>query len=173
MIGPRTGEGHRRTQESNGNGKGTGRWDARVPDAEMDYWVPDHELKDTDVLVAFRITPQPGVEAIEASAQWRVSRRPPRGAWLGRPPDRARDVPGQVLPGRRGPRHRWPVHRPLPRPRPSGGSTASGARSSRRRAADANMSFTGNPGTGKTTAVQRMAETLHKLGYIARGTSSR
>ncbi len=45
------------------------RWTAGVtPYAEMGYWQPDYEPKDTDVLAAFRITPQEGVDAIEAAA---------------------------------------------------------------------------------------------------------
>jgi ribulose-bisphosphate carboxylase large chain len=45
------------------------RWASGVtPYAEMGYWDPDYEPKDTDILCAFRITPQEGVDAIEAAA---------------------------------------------------------------------------------------------------------
>ena len=45
------------------------RWSAGVtPYAEMGYYDADYEPKDTDVLAAFRITPQPGVDPIEAAA---------------------------------------------------------------------------------------------------------
>ncbi|MBA2767389.1 MAG: ribulose-bisphosphate carboxylase large subunit, partial [Solirubrobacterales bacterium] len=41
----------------------TERWTAGVtPYAEMGYWDADYEPKDTDVLCAFRITPQEGVD---------------------------------------------------------------------------------------------------------------
>ena len=50
------------------NGK-KDRWAAGVtPYAEMGYWNADYEPKDTDVLCAFRITPQEGVDPIEAAA---------------------------------------------------------------------------------------------------------
>jgi ribulose-bisphosphate carboxylase large chain len=35
---------------------------------DMGYWQPDYEPKDTDVIAVFRITPQDGVDPIEASA---------------------------------------------------------------------------------------------------------
>src|SRR5579871_6460270 len=45
------------------------RWSAGVLQyAEMGYWQPDYEPKDTDLLAAFRITPQPGVPPEEAGA---------------------------------------------------------------------------------------------------------
>ena len=54
--------------KSNGTGE-KGRWSAGVtPYAEMGYYDADYEPKDTDILCAFRIVPQEGVEPIEASA---------------------------------------------------------------------------------------------------------
>ena len=48
---------------------GGDRWTAGVtPYAQLGYWAPDYEPKDTDVLAAFRITPQDGVDAVEAAA---------------------------------------------------------------------------------------------------------
>jgi ribulose-bisphosphate carboxylase large chain len=48
---------------------GKSRWESGVtPYAEMGYWDPHYEPKDTDVLCAFRITPQDGVDHIEAAA---------------------------------------------------------------------------------------------------------
>src|SRR3982075_2911120 len=45
------------------------RWASGVtPYAEMGYYDADYEPKDTDILCAFRITPQPGVDPIEAAA---------------------------------------------------------------------------------------------------------
>ena len=39
-----------------------------IPYAKMGYWEPDYVPKDTDVLAVFRITPQEGVDPIEAAA---------------------------------------------------------------------------------------------------------
>ena len=48
---------------------GQDRWHAGViPYAQMGYYAPDYVPKDTDVLAAFRITPQPGVPPEEAGA---------------------------------------------------------------------------------------------------------
>nr|UNJ15538.1 ribulose-1,5-bisphosphate carboxylase/oxygenase large subunit [Cyanidiaceae sp.] len=39
-----------------------------IPYAKMGYWNPNHIVKETDILALFRVTPQPGVDPIEASA---------------------------------------------------------------------------------------------------------
>src|SRR4030088_1830294 len=39
-----------------------------MPYAQMGYWDEDYEPKDTDVIALFRITPQDGVDAMEAAA---------------------------------------------------------------------------------------------------------
>jgi ribulose-bisphosphate carboxylase large chain len=55
--------------KANGSKKKSDRWSAGViPYAEMGYWLPDYEPKDTDTICAFRITPQPGVPPEEAAA---------------------------------------------------------------------------------------------------------
>jgi len=35
---------------------------------KMGYWEPDYEPKDTDIIALFRVTPQDGVDPIEAAA---------------------------------------------------------------------------------------------------------
>ncbi len=50
-------------------GEAMDRWGAGViPYAEMGYWQPDYVVKPSDILAAFRITPQQGVPAEEAGA---------------------------------------------------------------------------------------------------------
>src|ERR1017187_8110977 len=39
-----------------------------MPYAQMGYWDADYEPKDTDVIAVFRISPQEGVDPIEAAA---------------------------------------------------------------------------------------------------------
>src|SRR5512142_1151599 len=54
---------------NNGNGSKKSRWSAGVtPYAEMGYYNADYVPQDTDILCAFRLVPQEGVEPIEASA---------------------------------------------------------------------------------------------------------
>jgi len=49
--------------------KGEKRWGAGViPYAQMGYYEPDYQPPDTDILAAFRITPQAGVDPVEAGA---------------------------------------------------------------------------------------------------------
>ena len=48
---------------------GRARYSAGVLEYEkMGYWEPDYKPKDTDILALFRITPQDGVDPIEAAA---------------------------------------------------------------------------------------------------------
>ena len=54
------------------------RWAAGVtPYAEIGYWNAEYEPKDTDILCAFRITPQQGVDPIEAAAALREALEAP------------------------------------------------------------------------------------------------
>jgi ribulose-bisphosphate carboxylase large chain len=39
-----------------------------IPYAKMGYWDATYSVKETDVLALFRITPQPGVDPVEATA---------------------------------------------------------------------------------------------------------
>jgi ribulose-bisphosphate carboxylase large chain len=53
----------------NSKNKAKGRWAAGVtPYAEMGYYKPDYDPPASDILCAFRLVPQEGVEPIEASA---------------------------------------------------------------------------------------------------------
>ena len=55
--------------QGNGNGHKRDRFLAGViPYKEMGYWRPDYEPEDTDIIAAFRITPQSGVDPEEAAA---------------------------------------------------------------------------------------------------------
>ena len=54
---------------NNNPAKKKSRWASGImPYAEMGYYNADYEPRDTDILCAFRLVPQAGVEPIEASA---------------------------------------------------------------------------------------------------------
>ena len=57
---------------------GTG-FKAGVKDYRLTYYTPDYQVKDTDILAAFRMTPQPGVPAEEAGAA--VAAESSTGTW--------------------------------------------------------------------------------------------
>ena len=46
-----------------------------TPYAEMGYYSPDYEPEDSDILAAFRITPQPGVDIL--TRRFAVKETPP------------------------------------------------------------------------------------------------
>src|SRR5260370_33423018 len=57
---------------------------------KMGYWEPDYAPKDTDIIALFRVTPQDGVDPIEASAAVaRQSSTAPRAVACAGPPDAA------------------------------------------------------------------------------------
>ena len=51
---------------------------------KMGYWESDYDPKDTDIIALFRVTPQDGVDPIEASAAVAGESPPPRGPSFGR-----------------------------------------------------------------------------------------
>ena len=57
---------------------GTG-FQAGVKDYRLTYYTPDYQVKDTDILAAFRMTPQPGVPAEECGAA--VAAESSTGTW--------------------------------------------------------------------------------------------
>ncbi|KAL5100613.1 hypothetical protein RYX36_004940 [Vicia faba] len=52
---------------------------AGVKDYKLTYYTPEYQTKDTDILAAFRVTPQPGVLAEEAGAA--VAAESSTGTW--------------------------------------------------------------------------------------------
>lgn len=52
---------------------------AGVKDYRLTYYTPDYQVKETDILAAFRMTPQPGVPAEECGAA--VAAESSTGTW--------------------------------------------------------------------------------------------
>ena len=94
------------------------RWNAGViPYAEMGYWQPDYVPKDTDMLCAFRITPQKGVPPEEAGAAVAGESAPQPGRWCGPTGSPPTTTTRPSATGSRRSRAPGPVHR-LDRLRP-------------------------------------------------------
>ena len=72
------------TQSKSGAG-----YSAGVQDYRLTYYAPDYTPRDTDILAAFRMTPQPGVPPEECAAA--VAAESSTGTWTtvwNRPADR-------------------------------------------------------------------------------------
>ena len=54
-------------------------YNAGVKDYRNTYWEPDYNVKDTDILAVFKITPQAGVDREEAAAA--VAAESSTGTW--------------------------------------------------------------------------------------------
>ena len=87
---------------NNNSGKKKSRWAAGItPYAEMGYYEADYEPKATDILCAFRLVPQAGVDPIEAAAA--VAGESSTATWTVVWTDRLdslRELSSEVLPGR-------------------------------------------------------------------------
>ena len=77
--------------------------------AKMGYWEPDYVPKGTDIIALFRITPQDGVDHIEAAAA--VAGESSTATGADRPADGLRTLSRQGLSGRSGAGRRGPVFR--------------------------------------------------------------
>ena len=67
---------------------GTG-FQAGVKDYRLTYYTPDYQVSETDILAAFRMTPQPGVPPEECGACLLYTSPSPRDATLSRMPSSA------------------------------------------------------------------------------------
>ena len=54
---------------------------AGVKDYKLTYYTPEYETKDTDILAAFRVTPQPGVPPEEAGDTVAADAESYTGTW--------------------------------------------------------------------------------------------
>jgi ribulose-bisphosphate carboxylase large chain len=58
-------------------------YQAGVKDYKLTYYTPDYTPKDTDILAAFRMTPQPGVPPKNVQLRWPQNPQPVLGPRCG------------------------------------------------------------------------------------------